>query len=83
VTLDIAFKVCSLLIGLGIFGGIARLVTWAIRLEPRVELVEKQAESTGRMMQQLTATVSRIEGWLGGFSEWDGKTERRKLGSKL
>jgi hypothetical protein len=74
---DILYKIVSLLLTAGILGGILRLVLWAIRLEPRMELIEKETASHGSLIQQLTATVSRIEGWLGAFQEWDGRTERR------
>jgi hypothetical protein len=75
---EVLYRVLSLLSGFGVMAGIWKLVGWAIRLEPRLKAIEKQSDAYGQMLQQMESTVSRIEGWLEGQTQWDGKTERRR-----
>jgi hypothetical protein len=70
---DVIYKLVSMMASVGIFAGIAKLVAWAVRLEPRIEHVETETAAHGQMIQQFTASQARIEGFLKGAL--DGKKQ--------
>jgi len=71
---DVIYKLVSMLASIGIFTGIAKLVGWAVRLEPRIEHVETETAAHGQMIQQFTASQARIEGFLQAAVDGKKKT---------
>lgn len=66
---DLLYKIVTSLGTLGILGGVWRIATRVGAVEQWIKTTDKEVSSQGGMIQQLTAKVSEIAGWMRGKSD--------------